>query len=50
MDFASMLVTAVVAGVRAYLGSFLKKKSENWATRKIFKNWQKHREGKLVLA
>lgn len=28
-----MVITAVVAGTGAYLGSYLKKKGENWATR-----------------
>jgi hypothetical protein len=32
MDFLPILVTAVVAGAGAYLGSYLKKKGENLAT------------------
>lgn len=28
-----MVVTAVIAGGGAYLGSYLKKKGENWATK-----------------
>jgi hypothetical protein len=32
MDIASIVITAVIAGGGAYLGSYLKKKGENWAT------------------
>ena len=32
MDAAAMVITAVVAGGSAYLGSYLKKKGANWAT------------------
>src|ERR1017187_3205456 len=32
MDIGSIVITAVLAGGGAYLGSYLKKKGENWAT------------------
>src|ERR1017187_7727108 len=32
MDIGSIVITAVIGGGGAYLGSYLKKKGENWAT------------------
>jgi hypothetical protein len=37
MDLASLVITAVIAGGGAYLGSYLKKKGENWATKEDLK-------------
>jgi hypothetical protein len=37
MDLATAVITVVVAGGGAYLGSYLKKKGENWATKEDVK-------------
>jgi len=41
MDFASMAITAAIAGGAAFLGSYLKKKGENLATKEDIEDLRK---------